>query len=340
MKKKIFFIALFVALIAFASGAGTAAFLSNKSFSLQQWWQSQTTSLPSSDHIFLSKNGDIFRLTQKGLQQVTQGEHVIDPLPIGQNILAVEKNMNYSSFVLFDQNGSRIKTLAEGNADKIENMTWFADAAVRADNQKIAFVSDKDQKELKLADPALFVTDFSVEKNATDAAQRIADPLQRSGGMAHPVWDPANFNILLYENYEYDENTKEPFSLIYQYDLDTKKSIALTTEDQNAFQVGLSPDGSHALFLGRNGDNTVTLYFADFGDGQFKNIHKLITGNFAYPQFSFSADRMYYLQADKNQDYSLYIATLNQHTHQIQNTSVVAGATHLNANSAYSITKN
>lgn len=288
------------------------------------------------DKIVLSSNGDIYTLTQNGTNQITHGQNLIEPVAVDNNFVAVEKTTNYASLLMFDQEGNKIKTLFNGNSDNIDSMSWITDPAVNASQDRIAYVSDKDKAQTNVPDNALYVLNVSSPGKSTN----IAKPDQYSGGLAHPVFDPIDDNIILYNYYQYDPQTLMPYSTIEQYDKSTGLITTLTYENKNAYQQSISPDGKQLIFVGRNdGVNTVTLYIADFDSNMgISNIHTLLIGDLAYPAFSHTKNVIYYLQAQGNNGYNLMTATINKG--RLTHTQTIVSGNTLLGNSSYSVLKN
>ena len=286
------------------------------------------------DKITLINNGDIYALTQNGVEQITHGQHLLEPALVGSNYVSVEKTTNYSSMVLFDNQGNKIKTLFDGNSDKIDTMSWVTDPAINPAQNRIAYVSDKDKVDTNVPDNALYVLNVSTGKSTN-----IATPDPYSGGLADPVFDPVDGNIVLYDYYQYDPKTLTPYSTIEQYDNSSGLITTLTYENKNAYQQAISSDGKQLMFLGRNdGSNTVTLYIADFdASAGLSNIHALFTGDLAYPKFSNVKGVIYFMQAQGNNEYNLMTATVQKS--KLNNIhSVISGNTLL-GNSSYQVVK-
>jgi len=276
------------------------------------------------DRLVLTKDENIFSLTHGKTTQITYDQHVSEPVATSSGYFAIEKKRNYSSLLLFDAHGALAQTFLDGSSPKIDHMFWVTEPAVSPDEKKIAFVSDRNRGQSGNPDNALFVQDI-----VQGTPQLIVRPIPYSGGIANPMWDP-QMHFLLYTSYTYDTLTLEPYSIIQLYDMKTRTMTDLTTEEQNAFQATISPDAKKLLFLSRNKDkNTVTLYSADFADKQMTNPRALTTGDLAYPRFSNTPDRIYYLHASENSDYTLMTAEI--HEASISGTLRVPDAAHLKA---------
>lgn len=256
------------------------------------------------DTITVANAGNIYLLTHNYITQVTQNQNLIEPIPIQGSFLAVDKELNFASLNLYDEHGHLIKPLQNGNSGNIDTMTWSMDPT--AENGKIAFVSDKNKIVSGITDNALFVQQLN-----TGELTQIAKPSPHSGGISHPVWSPVNNDIVFFDYYTYDTETIEPYSIIMQYNMKSKVTIPLTTEKLNAYQCAFTVDANRIIFLGRNSD-LATMYTADYADGTLKNIRKLASGDFAYPQFSNNPNKIYFLQANGNSGYNLYTATIKQ----------------------------
>lgn len=293
-----------------------------------------TNVIQPTDKIVFSNNGDIYTLTKNGTTQVTHGQRLVEPVMVGSNFVAVKKTTNYASLLMLDQTGDKVKTLFNGNSDKIDTMSWITDPAVNPDQNKIAYVSDKDKTQTDVPDNALYVLNLSTGKSTN-----IAKPDPYSGGLADPFFDPMDSNIILYDYYQYDSQTLVPYSTIEQYDYNSGLITTLTYENKNAYQQALSPDGKQLLFLGRNdGSNTVTLYIANFDSSMgLSSIHPLLIGDIAYPKFSNTKGAIYYLQAQGNSGYNLMTATIQKD--KLSNVQTVIFGNTLMGNSSYEITK-
>lgn len=256
------------------------------------------------DQITLVENGTIISLTQKGVVSIpTHIPQLIEALPLGNNFIGVDKRTNYSSLDEFSTKGKLIKTLQNGTAAKIDSMDWFTDPAINPNQTKIAFVSDMDKSKTNVLDNALFV------ENVTGSIQKIANPDPHSGGIAHPVWDPANPQNIIYDYYQYDNNFN-PYSVIDEYNFQTQNPTQLTTRKQNAYQGSFSPNGKQLIFLERNNNITTKMVIADVTANGLAHTQTIAEGDFAYPEFSNTKNHIYYLEAQGNSGYDLYTATL------------------------------
>jgi hypothetical protein len=264
-----------------------------------------TDAILPTDRITFAEKGSIISLTQTGASAIPTGHaQLIEGSPIGGNFVGVDKQTNYSSLDEFSPSGSLINTLLNGNTGDIDTMDWFTDPAVSPNMQELALVSDKNKDVTNVYDNALFI-----EKLSNSHLQKIADPIPGSGGIAHPVWDPANADILTYDYYEYDQNYN-PYSVIDEYNLSTQATSLLTTRQQNAYQGSFSPDGKYFIFLERNNNITAVMYLANVTANGLSGAHSIASGDFAYPEFSRTANHIYYLAAQDNSDYDLYTAEL------------------------------
>ena len=264
-----------------------------------------TNGILSTDKITLAQNGNIISLTQKGVTTAdTKHSQLIEVNPLDNNYIGVDKQTNYSSLYEFSATGAVLKTLQNGNTGNIDTMDWFTDPAVNPAQTEVAFVSDKNKDQTNVLDNALFVMNLT-----TGAVEKLADPDPHSGGIAHPVWNPINTNLITYDYYQYDDNFN-PYSVIEEYNISSQATTDLTTQKQNAYQGSFSPDGKQFIFLERNNNITPILYLATVTANGLTNIHSIASGNFAYPEFSYTATHIYYLQAQGNNSYDLYTATL------------------------------
>ncbi len=258
----------------------------------------------ANDKLMLSINGSIFSVSQKNETKLISSQNEIDPVFINGSIITVLRNTNYSSIQKFESNGVYQNTLLSGDADSIDSMDWFTDPSVNRTNSRIAYVSDKDKSQTGIPDNALYVLNPSTGKST-----QIENPYPYSGGIANPTWNPDknNSNDILYDYYEYDPNTLQPYSVLHLYSNQTGLVTTLTTEKQNAFQASFSPDGKQIVFLGRNDDSTlVNLYLANYSNGQLQNARIISKGDFAYPTFSSNPSFIYMLESTGNQSYDLY----------------------------------
>ncbi|HSX08787.1 MAG TPA: hypothetical protein VLF93_01385 [Candidatus Saccharimonadales bacterium] len=261
--------------------------------------------LQPTDQITLVENGTIATITQKNVTTMqTHHPQLIETLPLGGSFVGVDKQLNYSSLLEFSPNGTVTKTLQNGNTGNIDTMNWFTDPAMSSDQKKLAFVSDKNKATTDVQDNALFIENFG-----TGAVTKIVDPDPHSGGIAHPFWNPMNPNLITYDYYQYDDQYN-PYSVIQQYDITSQSTTPLTTQKQNAYQGSFSPDGKHFIFLERNNNITTQMYIADVTSNGLTNIQQLASGDFAYPQFSYTPNHIYYLEAKGNTQYDLYTATV------------------------------
>ncbi len=293
-----------------------------------QFYNSQ---LEPTDNIILTSSGNIYSLSAKNASQITKNTNLIEPITIGNNFAGVYKQTNYSSLIEYDSSGKEIKTLFDGNAQKIDNMLWITDPAIDPTQTQIAFVSDQNRLITGLPDNALFLLNLSSGKTST-----IALPDHYSGGIAHPVWDMADPTVLLYDYYQYTPNTLEPYSTIMEYDTNTNNSFPLTSSSQNVFQSSLSPDGKHIMYLQRNSNGLdVSLYLADFSNNGITNPVKLASGDYAYPEFSYTLGYIYYLSADANDGYNLFKSKVVKN--KLTDVTPLTTGSNLQGNSSYEI---
>lgn len=290
-----------------------------------------TNAIEKTDKIVLSSQGNIYTLTQDGAIQITQGQQITEPIAFGDTFLAVGKKTNYSSLLEFSAKSAQAKTVLGGNSSKIDTMSWFTDPAYSPNSNLLAFVSDKDKALTNIPDNALFIHNTHNGKTTM-----LVKPYPYSGGVANPVWDPANSDILLYTYYEYDPKTLNPYSVIEEYNFTTGETTDLTTEKENALQAAFSPDGTHLLFIGRNADGyTVNMYLTDFSDGQVDNTQNIASGDYAYPKFSFTNGYIYFLQAQGDAGYNLMTAQVKQNT--LTNIREVTSGDQLLGNSSFDV---
>ena len=290
----------------------------------------KTSSILPTDRITLVEKGAIISLSANGETSVpTNHPALIETVPLGANFLGVDKQTNYSSLDEFSSTGSLVKTLQDGNTGNIDTMNWFTDPAVNTSQTKIAFVSDKNKDQTNIQDNVLFV-----ENLASGTVTDDADPDPHSGGIADPVWDPADPNLITYDYYQYDTDYN-PYSIIDEYNIQTQTTNPLTTQKQNAYQGSFSPDGKQFIFLERNNDITPVMYIADITENGLANVHSIASGDFAYPEFSKTPNHIYYLQAQGNTGYDIYTATLTDG--KLTNPTAISTGEQLLANSGFSV---
>lgn len=264
-----------------------------------------TNKILPTDRITLTEKGNIISITQKGATTIpTTHPQLIEASPLGSNFIGVDKQTNYSSLYEFSSTGTMLQTLDNGNTGDIDTMDWFTDPNVNANQTEIALVSDKDKDQTNVLDNALFVQNLN-----TGTLQKIVDPDPHSGGIAHPVWNPVNPNLITFDYYQYDDNYN-PYSVIQEYDVNEQTTTNLTTQKQNAYQGSFSPNGKQFIFLERGNDITTGMYIATVTANGLSNIRNIASGDFAYPAFSYTANHIYYLAATGNSGYDLYTATL------------------------------
>jgi len=291
-----------------------------------------TSNILSTDQITLTQNGKIISLTQKGVTSVdTKHPQLIEVMPVGSNFIGVDKQTNYSSLYEFSETGAILKTLLNGNTGNIDTMDWFTDPAINPTHTKIAFVSDKDKDQTNVQDNALFVLDLH-----TGTVEKIADPDPHSGGIAHPMWNPVNANLITYDYYQYDDSFN-PFSVIEEYDIDAQTTTDLTTQKQNAYQGAFSPNGKQIIFLERNDNITTEMIIAEVTANGLTNVRSIASGDFAYPEFSNTPNHIYYLQAQDNSGYDLYTATIANGT--LTNSTLLSTGEQLLGNSGFVVSK-
>ncbi len=330
MNKKILII---YAIVAFVLGIFSAYMLGGPATKPPTSFK--TTVMQPADSIVLSENGDIYTLRKNFVTQITHGQQLIEPVVAGNSYIAIHKATNYASMEMFDQQGSLQKTLFNGNTGNIDTMNWISDPAVSADQSMVAYVSDRDRVRTQVPDNALYTLDL-----ATGESKNIANPAPYSGGLAHPIFDPVDSTIILYDYYQYDPQTLVPYSTIEQYDTQSGLTTPLTFENKNAYQWAFSPDGKQLLFLGRNGDtNTVTVYLANYDSTNgLSNIHAIAFGDFAYPEFSYISGYIYMLQAEGNTGYNLVTGVIKKNV--LTDIQTVVSGNSLLGNSSYTVRKN
>lgn len=291
-----------------------------------------TTGVQQADVLTISDQGDIFTLSHGKQTQITQGQRVIQPAFLGRSFVAINKQQNYSELLQFSFGGIKTKTLLSGKTESIDSMSYISDPAVSPTFQDIAFVSDMDRVKTTISDTALYILNVSSGK-----IKKVADPLPHSGGITHPMWNPINPRVLVYDYYQYDENYA-PYSLIMQYDMDSNKTISLTTKAQNAYQGAFSPDGKHFMFLSRSEDNTeVMINISEVTADGLSNVRSFARGDFAYPMFSQVQGYIYYLRAYGNHGYNLYTSFIKNN--QLTNISQISTGEQLFAHSGLSVSK-
>jgi Tol biopolymer transport system component len=282
------------------------------------------------DRITLVEKGKIISLTNTAVNSIpTNDSALIEVSPLGNNFIGVDKQTNYSTLDEFSSDGALVKTLQNGNTGDIDTMNWFSDPTVNKNQKEIAFVSDKDKATTNIQDNVLFVENLS-SGNVED----IADPDPHSGGIAHPVWDPTNPTDIIYDYYQYDSNYN-PYSIIDEYNVQSQTTSQLTTQQQNAYQGSFSPDGKHLIFLERNNDITTVMYMADITGNGLSNVHSIASGDFAYPEFSYTQDHIYYLEATGNTGYDLMTAEIIDD--KLTNPTALSTGEQLLANSGFII---
>ncbi len=285
-----------------------------------------------SDQITLINQGNIISLAHSGTNTIpTNNRRLTEANQLGNNYIASDKQTNYSSLEEFNSRGKKLKTLLNGNTGNIDNDNWFTDPAVSPNKQTVAFVSDMDKNTTKILDNALFIENLD-----TGTTTKIADPDPHSGGIAHPVWNPSNPNIIAYDYYQYD-NDYNPYSVIKETDIKSQTIINLTTRQQNAYQGSFSPNGRQFIFLGRNEDNTVAIYTAEITNSGLANVQKFASGNFAYPAFSNTPNHIYFLQAQGNSGYDLYTGEIKHN--RLINISAITSNVQISADSGFMVNK-
>lgn len=282
------------------------------------------------DRITFVENGKIISLSNTGINSIpTNDSALIEVSSLGNNFIGVDKQTNYSSLDEFSPDGALLKTLQNGNTGDIDTMDWYTDPAVNKKQNEIAFVSDKNKATSNIYDNVLFVENLS-----TGTVQDIADPDPHSGGIAHPVWDPADSNNIIYDYYQYDSNFN-PYSTIHEYNINSQQDNTLTSQQQNAYQGSFSPNGKNLIFLERNNDITTVMYMADISGNGISNVHSIASGDFAYPEFSYTPDHIYYLEATGNTGYDLMTAEITDG--KLTNPTAISSGEQLLGNSGFVI---
>lgn len=294
----------------------------------------ETSNVMPTDIILLSSRGNIFKLDKNGYEEIISGHNLIEPIVVGNSVAAIYKTTNFSSLIMYDPSVNKTKTLFNGDTGNLDTMSWITDPATSPDGKRIAYVSDKDRQMTGVPDNALYVLNLADGKSTN-----IAQPDPYSGGLAHPIFNPQDSNIVLYDYYQYNPETSVPYSTIEEFNKKTGRVRTLTFEGKNAYQASFSPDGKKLLFLGRLEDkNLVTLYLADYDDNGLSNFKALAVGDFAHPVFSFTDNKMYFLKAQKNNGYNLMTATI-QDDKLIDIKTIVSG-NELLGNSSFNVVKN
>lgn len=264
----------------------------------------QTGSILPNDTVTLTSQGNIYTANYNGLSQITQNKSLTEPVVIGNDFFAIQKQTNYSSLVELNNSGGIIKTIINGNTGNVDTDIWAGEPAVSKDKEKLAFVSDKNRIQTQISDNVLYEKNLKSGETIT-----LAKPNPGSGGIAHPVWNPIDPNTILYDFYAYNQNML-PYSVIVSYDIQTDARTPLTSEKDNAYQASFSPDGKKLIYLERNSDYSVTMYLADFTSDGLKNIKKIATGNFSFPTFSNTKNHIYFFSAQGNEGYNLFTANI------------------------------
>lgn len=291
-----------------------------------------TSNVQVNDSITIAEKGNIISLTQKGVNTIqTNHPQLIEVVPSGANFVGVDKQTNYSDLDEFSQSGTLINTIQNGNTGDIDTMNWYTDPAISLNNKQLAFVSDKDKAQTNIQDNALFVANL-----ATGTVGKIADPDPHSGGIAHPIWDPINPNIITYDYYQYDQSFN-PYSIIEEYNIQTQNTVNLTTQNQNAYQGSFSPDGKQFIFLERNNNITTNMDIADVSANGLSNVRQIASGDFSYPTYSNTPGHIYYLQAQGNTGYDLYTATIVDN--KLNDENPITTSAQLLGNSGFVVTK-
>lgn len=291
-----------------------------------------TQAVLPTDQITVVENGTISTITQKGVSTVaTKHPQLIETDPLGSNFIGVDKQTNYSSLLEFSSTGALTQTILNGNTGDIDTMDWYTDPAVAPNQTEIAFASDQDKGKTNVLDNALFVDNLT-----TNSVAKIADPDPHSGGIAHPVWNPVNPDLITFDYYQYDNNYN-PYSVIQEYDINAQTTTNLTTQNQNAYQGSFSPNGKQFIFLERGNDITTGMYIANITANGLSNVRSIASGDFAYPEFSYTPNHIYYLQAQGNTEYDLYTATITDN--KITDETPISTDGELLGNSGFVVTK-
>lgn len=284
------------------------------------------------DQITLVEKGTIASITQKSIVTMqTNHPQLIETIPLGDTFIGVDKQTNYSSLLEFSSTGVFKQTLLNGNTKNIDTMNWYTDPAVSPNQKEIAFVSDQEKDKTNVLDNALFVDNL-----ATNSVEKIVDPDPHSGGIANPVWDPTNSNLITFDYYQYDDSFN-PYSLIQEYDINSQTTTNLTTQKQNAYQGSFSPDGKQFIFLERNDNITTKMALADVTANGLSNVRTIASGDFAYPEFSYTSNHIYYLQAQGNNGYDLYTAAITDG--ELSNPTAISNNEELLGNSGFEVSK-
>lgn len=290
-------------------------------------------SVPSTDMVTFSSAGDIYRLTSSTSTQLTKGQNLIDPVWTGTDFAAVNKNVNYSSILLYSDRGALVKKLLNGNSGYSGYDKWATDLAISPDGNQLAFVSDKDQYSIGIPDNALFV------ENLTNlSVKRVTMPEAFTGGLATPVFDPADQNLLICSSYHYD-NQQNPYSTLNLVNLTTGHSIPITNQSQSAYQPDISPDGTRIVFLGRfDSSPVVHLFVGTFTAAGITNLVDLYQGQLAYPRFSFDGKSVYFLEGQKNKGFDLKLAQLSNN--KLTNITAITSGETFDGTSSFEVTQN
>lgn len=323
------------AVIPLLAGYGVASLKNNptgKKITIEPATMNTSAILPT-DIITVIDQGNIISVTHTTQTQVTKNQTLIEPVPIPNGYLAINKQTNYADLLSFTMQGNKTTTVLNGNTGNIDTMIWVSDPAISPDRKIIAFVSDKDSAKTNISDNALYLGNFT-----TRTTQLLTAPNPHSGGITHPEWNPVDPNMITYDYYQYDSQTLEPYSTIIAKNIASDVTQVLTTEKEHAFQGSFSSNGKQFVYLGRNSDTTVSLYLADVTSDGLINKRTLAIGQFAYPHFSYTQNHLYFFQAKNNQGFNLMEATITNNA--LKNIMAITNTATLQANSNFSVTKN
>lgn len=320
---------LFIFLITFSLGFATSKYFathrtSSKPMNVVKVW-------PTDQLIYANSTG-LVKLTAQGESVLVTAPQLSSPVVISSpsaGVIAISRGQNFSSLLSFDQQGNLNKTLLAGDQQNFDKMIWVADPSISPDQKTLAFVSDKDRYTTGQVDNGIYLLDRSSGKMS-----QLSQPTFLTGGFANPMFNPQDANQLLVTNYQYNHTTFAPYSMLQLFDLKKQTSVDLTTELQNAYQPSFSSDGKQLLFLSRDTEsNQVKLMLAAVENQQLSNVQTLATGQFAYPRFSNSEGKIYYLTAEKNSEFHLETAIISNQS--LINRQQITTSAPLSATSAY-----
>ena len=202
--------------------------------------------------IAFSRDGNIWVYAGSTAKQFTQIGSAGDPAwsPDGTQLAFDKQDKNSADLYLAAYPQGSARALSNNAAQIVENNLWDMQPDWSADGLSLAYVSDRARSTTGILDPAAWRLTLSSRNRV-----QLSQANQYTGGVDFPRWRPGHSSELAYTSWAYDPTTLAAYGQLTLLDTQTRQADALTPTDQTAFQASWSPDGSHLVFIKRNGRN-------------------------------------------------------------------------------------